>query len=74
MMKTGKFVILKNKRLHTYTNYDDIPNDFEHLVEFKPDVPPEPHQNEAEHEEIAEWGPRLQELVKKGKGNGKTSM
>ena len=70
---TGKFVVLKNKQLHTYTNYNDIPDDFEHLIEFKPDVLPEPHQG-AEHEEIAEWGPRLQELVKKGKGNGKTSM
>ena len=74
MMKTGKFVILKNKRLHTYTNYDDIPDDFEHIIEFKPDVPKEPHQSEAEHEEIAEWGPRLQELIKKEEANGKSSM
>ncbi len=66
---TGKFVVLKNKKLHTYTNYNDIPDEFEHLIEFKPDVPPEPHQSEAEHEEIAEWAPRLQETLKKGKGN-----
>ena len=66
---TGKFVVLKNKKLHAYTNYNDIPDEFEHLIEFKPDVPPEPHQNEAEHEEIAGWGPRLQETLKRGKGN-----
>ena len=65
---TGKFVVLKNKQLHTYTNYNDIPDDFEHLIEFKPDVLPEPHQG-AEHEEIAEWAPRLQETLKRGKGN-----
>ena len=73
MMKTGKFVVLKNKRLHTYTNYDDIPDDFEHIIEFKPDVPPDPHTEE-EHNEIVQWGSRLQELIKKEEANGKSSM
>ena len=67
-MKTGKFVVLKNKLLHTYINYEDIPNDFEHIIEFKPDVPTEPHTKE-EHNEIAKWGPRLQELIKIEKSN-----
>ena len=41
--KKGKFVIVVNGCLKTYFDYDEIPNKFESLVSFEPDVPSGPH-------------------------------
>ena len=46
-----KFVIMKNNELFTYTNFEDIPSDFDHMIEFLPEIPPEPHTEE-QHREI----------------------
>ena len=59
--KKGKFVILVNGCLKTYFDYDEIPNKFESLVSFEPDVPTGPHTYE-EHAEIEHWNYRLQRL------------
>ena len=48
----------------TYDKYEDIPETFEHVIKFLPDVPPEPHTEE-EHEEIQEWNNKFQELMEK---------
>ena len=58
-----KFVIKRNNILETYTNYEDIPDDFDHVIEFLPDVPDGPHSDE-EHDELAKWNDRLQELMR----------
>lgn len=58
-----EFVILKNGVLETYTNYEDIPHDFDHVIKFKVDIPPEPHTDE-QHEEIEKWNDKLQALMK----------
>jgi hypothetical protein len=58
-----KFVVKRNNILETYTNYEDIPHDFDHVIEFLPDVPDGPHSNE-EHDELAKWNDRLQELMR----------
>ena len=57
-----KFVIMKNNELFTYTEYEDIPSDFDHVIEFNPFVPPEPHTEE-QHQEIDQWPARLQKLM-----------
>lgn len=57
-----RFVIMKNNELFTYTNFEDIPLDFDHVIEFNPEVPPEPHTEE-QHEEIEQWPARLERLM-----------
>tara|TARA_B100000902_G_scaffold154128_1_gene150590 strand:- start:849 stop:1052 length:204 start_codon:yes stop_codon:yes gene_type:complete len=57
-----KFVVMKNNELQTYTDYDAIPNDFDHVIEFLPEIPEGPHTEE-QHEEIAKWNTKLQKLM-----------
>tara|TARA_X000000950_G_scaffold160025_1_gene195920 strand:+ start:252 stop:455 length:204 start_codon:yes stop_codon:yes gene_type:complete len=57
-----KFVVMKDFKLHTYTQYEDIPTDFDHVIEFNPSIPPDPHTAE-QHEEIEKWPTRLQKLM-----------
>jgi len=59
-----KFVIKVNGELKTYTQYEDIPEKFDHVIEFSPEVPPPPHTEE-QHEEIDKWNFRLQALMEK---------
>ena len=60
----AEFQFIKNGELVTYDKYEDIPEDFEHVIKFIPDVPVEPHMDE-EHVEMALWNIRLQELMEK---------
>ena len=60
----AEFVFKINGELVTYDKYEDIPEDFEHVIKFIPDVPDEPHTDE-EHAEMALWNTRLQELMEK---------
>ena len=60
----AEFQFIKNGELVTYDKYEDIPEDFEHVIKFIPDVPDEPHTDE-EHAEMAIWNTRLQELMEK---------
>ena len=59
-----EFVVLRNGVLETYTEYAAIPDDFDHVIKFIPEVPPPPH-TEAQHEEIEQWNGRLQILMEK---------
>ena len=55
---------LTNNELVSYDKYEDIPEEFEHVIKFIPDIPPEPH-TEDDHDEMAKWNTRLQELMEK---------
>ena len=59
-----EFVIKDKGKLVTYTDFDAIPNEFDHIIKFVPSVPEPPHSDE-QHEEIEQWNDRLQELVKR---------
>lgn len=61
-----EFVILNNGVLETYTKYEDIPESFDHVIKFLPQIPEPPH-TEAQHEEIEQWNDKLQELMKREK-------
>jgi hypothetical protein len=61
-----EFVILNNNVLETYTKYEDIPESFDHVIKFLPQIPEPPH-TEAQHEEIEQWNDKLQELMKREK-------
>jgi hypothetical protein len=53
-----------NGKLVTYTNYDDIPEFFDHVIEFMPEIPLPPHTEE-QHIEIEQWNDKLQALIKR---------
>jgi hypothetical protein len=60
----GVFVLIVGGELKTYHDYQDIPEDFDHVIKFIPDMPPGPHSQE-QHEEMEKWVDRLQYLMKK---------
>jgi hypothetical protein len=59
-----KFVILRNGILETYHKYEDIPESFDNVIEFLPEIPEGPHTHD-EHEEIDSWDGKLKELMKR---------
>lgn len=59
-----KFVILINGELKTYTSYEDIPQTFDNLIEFRPHTPEGPH-TEDQHEMIERWNEKLHELLER---------
>ena len=59
-----EFVIKRNGVLETYTEYEDIPDNFDHVIKFVPEIPEPPHTDE-QHEEIESWNDRLQALMEK---------
>lgn len=58
-----RFVIMLNNQLVEYDRYEDIPDDFDHVIEFLPEIPPEPHTHE-QHEEIDSWHDRFLRLMR----------
>ena len=60
----AEFQFIINGELVTYDKYEDIPEEFEHVIKFIPDIPEDPH-TEDEHDEIAVWNTRLQQLMEK---------
>ena len=60
----AEFQFIINGEFVTYDKYEDIPEEFEHVIKFIPDIPEDPH-TEDEHDEIAVWNTRLQELMEK---------
>ena len=60
----AEFQMIVDGELVLYNKYEDIPEEFDHVIRFIPDIPPEPH-TEDEHAEMALWNTRLQELMEK---------
>jgi hypothetical protein len=60
----AEFQFIINGELVTFDKYEDIPDKFEHIIKFIPDVIPEPHTEE-EHEEMAQWNTKLHKLMEK---------
>ncbi len=60
----AEFQFIINGELTTFDNYENIPDEFEHVIKFLPDIPEDPH-TEDEHEELALWNDRLQQLMEK---------
>lgn len=59
-----KFTILLDGKLINYERYEDIPLEFDNLIEFLPEIPPGPHTDE-QHEEIEQWMVKFAELMKR---------
>ena len=50
--------------IEVYDRYDDIPDDLDHVIEFLPEIPPEPHTQQ-QHEEIDAWLGLFNRLMEK---------
>jgi hypothetical protein len=57
-----RFVVRIGQHLHTFDRYEDIPSEFDHVIEFRPEIPPPPHTDQ-QHAEIEAWEPRFQRLM-----------
>ena len=60
----AEFQMIVDGELVLYDKYEDIPEKFDHVIRFIPDIPPEPH-TEDDHDEMSKWNTRLQELMEK---------
>ena len=58
----GKFVIKNEGELIEFDRCGDLPDTFDHLIEFNPTSPPEPH-SVAEHLAMSKYSEYLQILV-----------
>jgi len=57
-----RFVIMQDDKLSEYTEYEQIPDDFDHVIEFAPEIPPGPHTDQ-QHEEIEQWQTKFERLM-----------
>ena len=57
-----RFVIMKDGKLSEYTEYEQIPDQFDHVIEFAPEIPPGPHTDQ-QHEEIDQWQVKFERLM-----------
>ena len=55
-------MIMRGNTLAEYDLYVNIPDDFDHVIEFLPEIPPGPHTRE-QHEEIDSWNDKFLRLV-----------
>ena len=60
----AEFQFIVDGELVSFDNWENIPENFEHVIKFLPDISEDPH-TEDEHDEIAVWNDRLQELMEK---------
>ena len=58
----GEYLIMVAGELITYTDYDDIPDTFEHVIKFIPDWPESPHTQE-DHDYMETFNDKLQVLM-----------
>ena len=57
-----RFVIMLEDQLYEYTKYEQIPDHFDHVIEFAPEIPPGPHSDQ-DHEEIDQWPKKFERLM-----------
>lgn len=68
----GVYVIRDGVELMEFSNWNDIPNEFDYLIRFEPEVPPPPHTDE-QHEELEGIHAKFKEMMQREKNNGNNS-
>ena len=61
---TGTFVVKRDGELIEVDRCGDLPDDFDHLIKFEPNIPEAPHSIN-DHEMMSNWTEYLQKLVSK---------
>jgi hypothetical protein len=61
-MSQGEYIIKIGNELKTYTDFNDIPDKFDHIIKFLPEIPEGPHTHE-EHELIESFNDIFQSLM-----------
>ena len=61
----GEYTVKIGNKLFDYTNVNDIPKEFDHLIKFLPTLPPEPH-TQSDHDLIDSFMPKMREIQKRG--------
>mgnify|MGYP001377520121 CR=1 FL=1 len=57
----GRYSVKIGDKVFNYTNADDIPEKFDHLIKFVPKEPPEPHTQE-DHDYINTFPKKFKEI------------
>ena len=57
----GEYSVKIGNKVFDYTNADDIPEKFDHLIKFVPKEPPEPHTQE-DHDYINTFPKKFKEI------------
>lgn len=57
-----EFVFKIKDQFITVNSWEEVPESFDHVIKFLPEIPPEPHTEE-QHKEIAVWPERLKKLL-----------
>jgi hypothetical protein len=57
-----RFVIMQDDKLYEYAEYEQIPSEFDHVIEFAPEIPPGPHTDQ-QHKEIDQWQVKFKRLM-----------
>ena len=60
----GEFQMLIGKKIETYHNFNDIPNNKGAVIKFAPAFPEEPHTEE-DHKFIETFDSKLKELMER---------
>ena len=60
----GEYTVKIGNKLFNYTNVNDIPEEFDHLIKFVPIEPPEPH-TQADHDYINTFPIKFSEIFKR---------
>ena len=61
----GEYTVKIDNKIFEYTNANDIPKKFDHLIKFVPTEPPEPHTQE-DHDYINTFPNKFREVFKRG--------
>ena len=55
-------MLLKEKYDRISQFIDQIPSEFDHVIEFAPEIPPGPHSDQ-QHDEIDQWQAKFSRLM-----------
>ena len=68
-MGEGDYAVLVEGEVLEFSHWDDLPETFDNLIRWVPDVPPEPH-TEAQHEAISSLPEKLRETLRREHASG----
>ena len=61
----GEYIVKIGTSFLEFSDSNDIPDEFDHLIKFLPEIPPEPHTQE-DHDYINSFVSKMREIEKRG--------